>query len=151
MPTIEHEITINAPIQICFDVARTVEVHEGKTMLTKQITISGVTKGLMEHGDSVTWQTTHLGIKQKLTSQIIKMVKPYHFTDAMVQGAFQSFTHTHEFIESCAETIMKDTFTYQSPFGIIGKAADQLFLERYMRNFIALHAKKVKKAAEAKK
>lgn len=33
MPTIEHEISINAPILICFDVARIVEVHEGKTML----------------------------------------------------------------------------------------------------------------------
>ncbi|WP_252501772.1 SRPBCC family protein [Sporosarcina sp. Marseille-Q4943] len=149
MPTIEHEISINAPIQICFDIARTVEVHEGKTMLTKQIAIGGVTAGLMEYGDSVTWQSTHLGIKQTLTSRIIEMVRPYHFTDAMVQGAFQSFTHKHEFFQSDTGTIMKDTFSYQSPFGIVGKAADRLFLEKYMIRFIASHAEKVKRAAEA--
>ncbi|WP_370569892.1 hypothetical protein [Sporosarcina sp. resist] len=98
MPIIRHEISIHAPIQVCFDLARTVEVHEGKTLLTKQIAIEGITFGLMERGDFVTWETTHLGMKQKLTSQVIEMVKPYRFTDAMVRGAFHSFKHTHEFI-----------------------------------------------------
>lgn len=151
MPIIKHEISIHAPIQVCFDVARTVEVHAGKTLLTKQIAIGGITFGLMERGDFVTWETTHFGMKQKLTSQIIEMVKPYRFTDAMVHGAFHSFTHTHEFIERDTETIMKDTFLYKSPFGILGKVANRLFLENYMSHFIARHAQKVKKVAEATK
>ena len=151
MPIIKHEISIHAPIQVCFDVARTVEVHAGKTLLTKQIAIGGITFGLMERGDFVTWETTHFGMKQKLTSKIIEMVKPYRFTDAMVHGAFHSFTHTHEFIERGTETIMKDTFLYKSAFGISGKVANRLFLENYMSHFIALHAQKVKKVAEATK
>ena len=77
MPIIRHEISIHAPIQVCFDLARTVEVHAGKILLTKQIAIAGITYGLMERGDFVTWETTHLGMKQKLTSQVIEMVKPW--------------------------------------------------------------------------
>ena len=151
MPIIRHEISIHAPIQVCFDLARTVEVHAGKTLLTKQIAIEGITFGLMERGDFVTWETTHLGMKQKLTSQVIEMVKPYRFTDAMVRGAFHSFTHRHEFIERGTETIMIDTFSYKSPFGILGKVANHLFLEKYMSHFIARHAQKVKRVAEATK
>lgn len=148
MTIIKHEISINAPIQVCFDAARTVEVHAGKTLLTKQKAIGGVTFGLMEYGDFVTWQTIHFGIKQKMTSEIIEMVKPYKFTDAMVQGVFRSFTHTHEFIERGTETIMKDTFSYSLPFGIPGKIANRLFLKSYMTRFIAGHADRVKKVAE---
>ncbi|MEK3934658.1 SRPBCC family protein [Sporosarcina sp. FSL W7-1349] len=151
MPVIEHEISIDASIQVCFDLARTVEIHSGKTMLTKQKAIGGVTSGLMGLGDSVTWEVSHFGIKQKLKSRIIEMDNPCKFTDAMVQGPFQSFQHTHEFIPSGTGTRMKDTVSYQSPFGIFGKVADLLFLENYMRQFIAQHAQKVKRAAEAEK
>lgn len=148
MPIIEYEITINAPIHICFDLARDVDVHTETTAKTKERAIAGVTTGLMENGDTVTWEAIHLGIKQKLTAKIIEMNRPYHFTDIMVKGAFHSFTHTHEFIESSTGTIMKDTFSYQSPFGFLGKIADRLFLERYMRNFIVDRAKELKKIAE---
>lgn len=148
MPIIEYEITINAPIHICFDLTRDVDVHTETTAKTKERAIAGVTTGLMENGDTVTWEAIHLGIKQKLTAKIIEMNRPYHFTDVMVKGAFHSFTHTHEFIESDAGTVMKDTFSYQSPFGVIGKIADRLFLERYMLNFIVDRANELKKIAE---
>lgn len=151
MPIIKHEISIHVPIQVCFDLARTVEVHAGKTLLTKQLAIDGVTFGLMERGDFVTWETSHLGMKQKFTSQIVEMVKPNSFTDTMIHGAFHSFTHTHEFIEWGTETIMKDTVSFKSPLGILGKIADHLFLEKYMSHFIARHAQKVKRVAEATK
>lgn len=148
MPIIKHEIHINAPIHICFDLARNVDVHTETTAKSKDKAIAGVTTGLMESGDTVTWEAIHLGIKQKLTAKIIEMNRPYHFTDVMVKGAFHSFTHTHEFIESGTGTIMKDTFSYQSPFRVIGKIADRLLLERYMRNFIVDRANELKKIAE---
>ncbi|MFC5591220.1 cell division protein [Sporosarcina soli] len=151
IPIIKHEISIHAPIQVCFDLARTVEVHAGKTLLTKQIAIDGVTFGLMELGDFVTWETIHLGMKQKFSSKIVEMVKPYRFTDAIVYGVFHTFTHTHEFIERGSETIMKDTISFKSPLGILGKVADHLFLKRYMRHYIAHQAQKVKRGAEATK
>lgn len=148
MPIITHEIHINAPTHICFDLARNVDIHTETTAETKEKSVCGVTTGLMEYGDTVTWEAVHFGIKQKLTAKITKMERPYHFTDTMVKGAFHSFTHTHEFIESGKGTLMKDTFAYKSPFGIIGKLADRLFLEKYMKKFIANRAKELKKIAE---
>ncbi|WP_329958792.1 SRPBCC family protein [Sporosarcina sp. G11-34] len=136
-------IFIVAPIELCFDLARTVEVPEGKHLLKVQIAVDGVTVGIMENADSVTWETKNFGIKQHITTKIIEMEKPYTFTDMMIEGALHSFSHTHEFIESDGGTMMTDTFTYSSPFGVLDKVADRLFLERYMRSFISNHAKKI--------
>lgn len=127
MPIIKHDIYIDAPINVCFDLARNVEVHTKTTINTKEKAIAGVTVGMMENGDTVTWQATHLGVKQKLTAKITEMDKPYKFTDVMVKGAFHSFSHIHEFIESGTGTIMKDTFSYKSPFGVLGRIAINYF------------------------
>jgi len=150
MPIIKHDIFINAPIDICFDLARNVEIHTETSSKTKERAIAGVTVGLLEKGDTVTWEATHLKVRQKLTAEIIEMQKPYKFTDVMVKGAFHSFTHTHEFRESGSGTIMKDTFSYKSPLGILGIIADKLFLKKYMRYFIVHRAKELKRIAEKK-
>ncbi len=148
MPVIKHDIFIQAPINTCFDLARNVDLHPATTKKTKERAIEGVTSGLMKKGDTVTWEATHLGVKQKLSVQITEMKKPYTFTDVMTKGAFHSFRHTHEFIENGSGTIMRDTFSYKSPFSILGIMADELFLKRYMRNFIADRAKELKRIAE---
>lgn len=148
MPLIKHEIYIAAPIHVCFDLARNIQVHMETTSKTKERAIGGVTEGLIELGESVTWEAVHLGIKQKLTAKITEMEKPCGFTDEMVKGAFHSFKHTHEFIESGTGTVMKDEFAYISPLGILGKLADRLFLEKYMQAFIVNRALALKDIAE---
>ncbi|TAA69216.1 SRPBCC family protein [Planococcus salinarum] len=148
MPTITHEIYIDAPVEVCFNLTRNVDVHTETTAKTKERAVAGVTSGLMEKGDSVTWEATHFGVKQKLTAKIIEMDRPHRFTDIMVKGAFHSFTHTHEFIEKGSGTIMRDRFDYRSPLGILGKIADRLFLEKYMNRFIAERALALKRIAE---
>ena len=148
MPVIIHEIYIEASPIICFDLARNVEVHTQTTARTKEKAVGGVTSGLLEKGDRVTWGATHFGVKQKLTAEIIAMDIPHSFTDIMVKGAFHSFNHKHEFIQNGTGTVMKDTFGYKAPLGILGKAADKLFLENYMRKFIISRAVELKKLAE---
>jgi ligand-binding SRPBCC domain-containing protein len=110
--------------------------------------VGGVTKGLLNKGDCVIWEAVHFGIRQKLTVRITEMEKPYRFIDVMEKGAFHSFTHIHEFIKKGRGTIMKDTFEYKSPFGIVGIFADKLFLEKYMRNFMVSRANELKKITE---
>ncbi|WP_078382136.1 SRPBCC family protein [Sutcliffiella halmapala] len=148
MPVIEHQTYIKAPIELCFDLARNVEIHTKTTAKTKERAIAGVMEGLLEKGDVVTWEAVHFGIKQKLTAQITEMTKPYQFIDIMVEGVFHSFTHTHNFQEVEGGTIMLDRFEYQSPLGLFGKIADSLFLEAYMENFIITRANELKKIAE---
>lgn len=148
MPVISYEIYINAPIEVCFDLTRDVEIHTKTTAKTKERAVAGVTSGRMGEGDQVTWEAVHLGIKQKLTAKIVEMERPNRFTDVMVKGAFHSFTHTHEFIEKEDGTIMKDRFVYRSPLGVLGSLADKLFLQRYMNRFIVNRANELKKIAE---
>lgn len=148
MPIIEHHQFINASIEICFDLARNVEVHTQTTSYTKEKAIGGVTKGLLEEGDIVTWEAIHFGIKQRLTAKVIKMEKPNIFVDIMVKGAFHSFIHTHEFTEKDGGTLMIDNFEYKAPFGPIGRVTDKLFLEKYMKKFISSRALELKKIAE---
>ena len=125
MPKIVHKQIINAPKEICFDLARNVDVHTKTTSHTNEIAVGGVTEGLLEEDDTVTWEATHFWIRQSLTAKIVSMERPNQFKDTMVKGAFHSFTHTHEFIENGNGTIMKDIFEYKSPFGIIGQLADK--------------------------
>jgi len=148
MPVIEHQQFIHAPIEVCFDLARNVDIHTQTTSNTKERAVGGVTEGLLEEGDIVTWEAVHFGIKQRLTAKVTYMEKPNKFVDIMVKGAFHSFVHTHEFLEKGEGTIMIDRFQYKSPFGPIGVLADKLFLERYMREFIASRAKALRDIAE---
>lgn len=148
MPIIKHDIFINAPINVCFDLARNVGVHTETTAKTKEKAVGGVTQGFLEKDDTVTWEATHFGIKQKLTAKITHMEKPTVFVDSMVKGAFRSFTHTHQFVEENGGTLMIDKFEYRSPFGLIGIIADKLFLKKYMTDFIRSRAKELKRIAE---
>ncbi|MGG0412377.1 SRPBCC family protein [Peribacillus simplex] len=148
MPVIEYQQFIKAPVELCFDLPRSVDIHTKTTAETKEIAVDGVTEGLLEEGDTVTWEAIHFGIKQRLKVQVTLMEKPNKFVDIMVKGAFHSFVHTHQFIEESGGTIMIDKFQYKSPFGPIGVLADKLFLEKYMRAFIVSRAKALKKIAE---
>ncbi|MGE6489037.1 SRPBCC family protein [Paenisporosarcina sp. NPDC076898] len=148
MPVFEHITYIKAPIDVCFDLARNVEVHMQSTSQTKEVAVDGVMSGLLEKGDCVTWEATHFGVRQRLTAKVTEMVRPDFFIDVQVNGAFQSFTHTHEFTEIHYGTMMKDTFAYEAPLGIIGRIADKLFLENYMKKFIVSRSNELKILAE---
>lgn len=148
MPLIEHHEFIKAPIELCFDLARDVEIHTRTTVNTREKAVGGVMSGLLQAGDVVTWEAVHLGIRQRLTAKVTVMNRPYSFEDIMVKGAFHSFLHVHEFIKQDEGTLMIDRFQYQSPLGLIGVLADKLFLESYMRKFIVNRAIALKGIAE---
>ena len=148
MPIIESEIFINAPIHECSDLARNVDIHIQTSSKTKERVVGGVASGLLEAGDTVTWEAVHFGFRQRLTVQVVSMDRPYMFVDVMVKGAFHSFTHTHEFMVRPHGTLMIDRFQYKSPLGLIGMLADKLFLERYMAAFIISRGKFLKEIAE---
>jgi ligand-binding SRPBCC domain-containing protein len=149
LPTIHLETVIAAPIELCFDLSRDVEAHTRSTSKTKERAVAGVTEGLLELGDTVTWEAVHLGIKQRLTARITRYERPHMFEDQQVQGAFRSLAHTHEFRETADGTVMTDNFRFTSPFGLVGRLADALFLERYMRAFLKSRARELKAIAES--
>ncbi len=135
MPIIVLETVINAKREIVFDLSRSVDLHLLSTQKTNEKAIAGKTSGLMEMNETVTWRAKHLGIYQNLTTKITAFEKPTFFADEMVNGAFKSFKHEHYFEDFQDGTLMKDNFEYKSPFGILGKLADFIFLKNYMKSF----------------
>jgi len=79
---VKTEILVDAPIELCFDLARDIEIHT-KTVWkhTNEKAIEGITSGRIGLGEYVTFQATHLGVRQKLTSRIVEYERPYKFVD----------------------------------------------------------------------
>ena len=149
MPRIELETKINAPIQVVFDLSRSIDLHKISTNHTNETAIAGKTSGLIGKDEFVTCRAKHFGVYQKLTSKITEYEPPILFVDEMVKGAFRSFRHEHRFQQLEDATIMFDCFDYKSPMGWLGKLADWLFLEKYMTRLLRKRNMIVKEFAES--
>jgi ligand-binding SRPBCC domain-containing protein len=150
MPRIELRTFIDAPIDRCFDLSRSIDLHKISTQHTGEEAVEGVTSGLIGLGQSVTWRAKHFGIWQQLTTTITDYNRPSFFADEMVKGAFKSFRHEHHFREiSKDQTEMVDYFDYRSPLGMLGKLADKLFLDAYMRKLLMKRNTVIKEIAES--
>jgi ligand-binding SRPBCC domain-containing protein len=148
MPLITIVTRITASSKLCFDLARSVELHVQSTAGTQERAVEGVTSGLLDLNEQVTWEATHLGIRQRLTSRITAFDRPQHFRDSQVRGPFRRFDHDHFFEEDSGSTVMRDVFDYTSPMGWLGRFVDWIFLENYMRGFLQKRAEVIKATAE---
>jgi len=151
MPKIEIITIINAPIALCFDLARSIDLHTISTSKTNEKAIGGRIQGLIELHEYVTWQATHFGIRQILTSKITAFERPYYFVDEQISGAFKSLYHEHVFEQDGEKVIMKDIFTFQSPMGIFGRLFNKLILTAYLRKFLMTRNSMIKEFAETDK
>lgn len=149
MPRIELRTEIKADREIVFDLSRSIDLHKISTGKTNETAIDGVTSGLIGLNESVTWRAKHFGIYQKLTSKITEFDRPNYFADEMVSGAFNRFKHQHHFAELNNGTLMTDIFEYRSPFGVLGRLADKIFLNKYMSDLLAERNRIVKQFAES--
>ncbi len=151
MPTIELEIRIRSGIETCFDLSRSIDLHQISTAGTNEKAIDGKTSGLINFNEFVTWQATHFGIRQKLTSKITAFNRPYHFRDEQIKGVFKYIVHDHHFRVHTDHVIMKDIFRFQSPVGFIGQLFDRTILKNYFRNFLLKRNAIIKEYAETEK
>ena len=148
MPLILLHTEIAAPIERCFDLARSMEVHVLSMRASGERIVGGRKSGLIEVNETVTFRAKHFGITQELTGQISEMSRPYVFVDTMVLGAFKCLSHRHIFIQNGQDTMMKDEFYYTSPFGVFGKIADALFLKKYLEHILNERNSFIKNCAE---
>lgn len=109
------------------------------------------TSGLAERGDVLTFEATHLGVRQRLSSRITEFERPILFADEALSGAFQSLCHLHTFTAVEGGTLMRDNLTWTSPLGLLGVLADALFLRRYMLRFLVTRNRNLKAIIEAEK
>jgi ligand-binding SRPBCC domain-containing protein len=151
MPKIELITEIFSTIEICFDLSRSIDLHKISTEQTNEEAIAGKTSGLINLNEFVTWQATHFGIRQKLTSKITAFDRPTYFKDEQQKGAFKSFYHEHKFEQFDKKVIMKDIFEFHSPFGIFGKIFNEIVLTNYLQKLLIDRNKVIKEFAETDK
>ena len=142
---------INAPVERCFDLSTSIDLHTLSTAQTNEEAIAGVTKGLIGLNETVTWRAKHFGIWHKLKVKITEYEKPNFFVDEMLEGSFKFMKHRHEFEQSENQTIMTDYFSFSSPLGILGKVVDKVFLKNYMTRFLIERNEVIKEFAESDK
>lgn len=151
MPKIVLTTKIDATIDICFDLSRSIDLHKISTAKTQEQAIAGTTKGLISLGETVTWQAIHFGIKQKLTSKITAFERPHYFVDEQISGPFKSIHHQHKFEVVDDSVLMTDVFEFQSPLGILGRVFNALVLTNYLEKFLVERNQIIKDYAESDK
>lgn len=151
MPKIELTTEITSKIDICFDLARSIDLHKISTEKTNEETIEGKVSGLIGLNEYVTWQATHFGIKQKLTSKITAYKRPHYFVDEQLKGIFKSIRHQHKFEQFEERVIMTDIFEFHSPFGLLGKLFNKLILTNYLQKLLIDRNNVIKEFAETDK
>ncbi|SHM22624.1 SRPBCC family protein [Flavobacterium chilense] len=148
MTTINLTTKIKASKQIVFDVSRDIDIHQQSASKTSEVAIAGITSGLINLNETVTWRGKHFGFYLTHKSRITAMNFYDYFVDEMERGKFKSFRHEHVFEEKNGFTIMKDKLQYETPFGIFGELFDILFLEKHLTNFLLERNKILKEVSE---
>ena len=152
MIRLQETTVIDAPIQRCFDLARSVEVHLIANVHSGEqaLTVGEITSGLVGLGQKVTWRAKHFGIWHNLTSEATALEPPSHFQVTMIQGIFRFMQADHLFRSlPSGATEMTDIFAISAPLPLLGPLAEVLFLQRYMLALVHERNAVIKQIAES--
>lgn len=131
------ERVIAAPVASVFALSLDPGLHVRSMARHDETMIEEPAGGAFSEGSTVTWRARHFGIPFRLRSLVFHIDAPHRFSDRQIAGPFGSFLHEHEFAEHPQGTLMRDTITFRSPFGPLGRLVDRLFLREYLRRLIS--------------
>jgi ligand-binding SRPBCC domain-containing protein len=149
MPLIQLSTFIKAPVERIFDLSRSIDLHKISAKHSNEKAVAGVTKGLINVNETVTWEADHLFKKRRFTSEITSMTSPVHFCDEMTEGDFVSFKHDHYFDPVDGGTSMRDIIKFKSPYNIIGTVFNKIYLTRYLKDLTIKRNECIKLYAES--
>ena len=139
---------IQAPCERVFDLGRHVSVHKHSMARYREKIVNSIS-GLMELNDEVIWKARHIFKEGLLTVRISAITKPFYFKDEQVKGDFKKLVHEHYFKPVNNGTLMIDQFTYDLPLGVIGKLADKIYIEKYLKSLLEERNAVIKQIAES--
>jgi ligand-binding SRPBCC domain-containing protein len=151
MASIHLTTFIAAPVERVFDLSRSINLHKVSTADTHEKVVDGKMNGLINEGETVTWQAKHLYRERRFTSKVTAMIRPVSFIDEMIKGDFKSFHHEHHFKPTDNGTIVIDMLDFESPYGIIGKLLNRFYLKNYLEQLLLKRNEVIKEYAEGMK
>jgi len=150
MIRLRTQTLILAPASLCFDLARSVDLHQDSAGPIDGRATGGRVSGLAELHDRTTWSARFFGMRFSLTTQITQFEPPYRFHDELCQGLFSRFGHAYTFRSlGPAQTVVTDDFSFQSPLGPLGAAFDALVLRRKMSQVALWRARTIRRVTES--
>jgi hypothetical protein len=123
-------------IEVAFDLSLSIDLHIDAFAGSGERAIGGVVGGQIQLGEFVTWRARHLGKTWTMTSVITEWERPRRFVDEQHSGPFKSFRHEHQFSVVEHGTQMIDRVEFVAPFGPVGRLAERVVLDRYLRHLI---------------
>ena len=149
MQTIRLMTWVDAPVERCFKLSLSVDLHVLSARATGERVVAGVSTGLIGLNQTVTWSATHFGRQFQHTS-LIDAWRPFsYFRDVMVEGAFESFVHEHHFAVMDDGTRIRDEVRFAAPMGPLGLVAEKLLLRRYLIALLKRRNRVIKQVAES--
>lgn len=149
MACIELSTVIAAPLQRCFDLSLSIDLHMASATGKRERAIAGVTSGLIGFGQQVTWKTRQFGLNISHTSLISAYRAPVYFQDRMVQGVFRRFCHDHFFELQNGNTLMKDHLEFDFSFAVVNRLVEPLFVAPRLRALLERRNAFIKMVAES--
>lgn len=148
MPFIHLTTYIAAPQERVFDLSRSIDLHKASMKKHEEKVIDGTLSGLMYLDDTVTWTAKHFFKLRRLKIRITKFHRPEYFADEQIEGDFKMIRHEHYFKPIENGTIMIDQFHFETPYGLVGKIINNIYLEKYMTKLLNERNQMIKEAAE---
>ncbi len=84
-----------------------------------------------------------MNIPMHWTTRILSVRENEMFIDEQIKGPYKTWLHEHHFEEVKGGVMMKDKLSYDIGFGIIGKLAGLLWVDKQVMEIFAYRKKKV--------
>jgi ligand-binding SRPBCC domain-containing protein len=147
METIRVTTWMDAPMQRCFELATSIDLHLASAAQTQETAIGGVISGLIGEGETVVWRGRHFGRWLTHTSKVDGW-RPYtYFREVMTEGWFRRFEHEHHFAVMDDGTRMRDEIRF-SASGMMGKLMEKI-ARRHLIGMLRRRNALIKRAAES--
>lgn len=75
-----------------------------------------------------------LGIRLRWETRIERYDPPYCFVDTQERGPFAHWRHVHRFEPHPGGSELVEEVEFASPFGVLGRTADRMVMERILRS-----------------
>jgi ligand-binding SRPBCC domain-containing protein len=151
MDKIEFNTHIKAPIERCFDLARSIDFHKISVGPVKEETVAGCTSGLIGPNQRVLMQSRIGSFRFSTELKITKFNPSFFFSYEVVDSTFQSIVHDYYFYDISEETVMVNHFYYKLRWGLLGEVINFLFLHNYLTKIITKRNDLLREYAETDK
>jgi len=149
METIRLGTWINAPVERCFLLSLSVDLHVAAARSTRETANTAVTEGMVGEGETLTFKGRHFGVRWRHTSLIEKLRPHSYYRDVMIAGPFQHLEHDHHFAAMDDGTRMRDDIRFSARGGLMGRLATRIYLRKRLKAYLLERNAMIKRLAES--